>query len=98
MQEFIIFYIAQAGNTIDGGRGFIRTLAEKTPTYREDFITIAEQLEPKGEKRGYQLGRQDGVNEGLQQGEKVASRKIAKQLLANGAERSLIKCVSLNLI
>ncbi|HGJ5882402.1 Rpn family recombination-promoting nuclease/putative transposase, partial [Arsenophonus sp.] len=75
----LLYYIAQAGNTIDG-EGFIRTLAEKAPTYREDFMTIAEQLEAKGEARGiqqgiqqgkqegYQLGRQDGVNEGLQQG------------------------------
>nr|CBA74481.1 phage transcriptional regulator [Arsenophonus nasoniae] len=94
----LLYYIAQAGNTIDG-EGFIRTLAEKAPTYREDFMTIAEQLEAKGEARGiqlgkqegYQLGRQDGVNEGLQQGEKAASRKIAQQLLANGAERNLIK-------
>ncbi|BAN98028.1 hypothetical protein E05_32620 [Plautia stali symbiont] len=87
-------FIAQAGNTIDG-EGFIRALAEKAPTYREDFMTIAEQLEARGEARGiqlgkqegYQLGRQDGVNEG----EKNASRKIAQQLLANGAERNLIK-------
>uniref|UniRef100_A0A3B0M3L1 Transposase (putative) YhgA-like domain-containing protein n=1 Tax=Arsenophonus endosymbiont of Trialeurodes vaporariorum TaxID=235567 RepID=A0A3B0M3L1_9GAMM len=82
----LLYYIAKAGNTIDG-EGFIRTLTEKAPTYREDFMTIAEQLEAKGEKRGYQLGRQDGVNEG----EKNASRKIAQQLLANGAERNLIK-------
>ncbi|WP_238149516.1 hypothetical protein [Arsenophonus endosymbiont of Aleurodicus floccissimus] len=62
-------------------------------------MTIAEQLEAKGEARGiqlgkqegYQLGRQDRVNEGLQQGEKAASRKIAQQLLVNGAERNLIK-------
>lgn len=86
----LLYYIAQAGNTIDG-EGFIRTLAEKAPTYREDFMTIAEQLREKGKQEGYQLGRQDGVNEGLQQGEKVASRKIAQHLLANGAERNLIK-------
>ncbi|WP_291832119.1 hypothetical protein [Candidatus Symbiopectobacterium sp. PLON1] len=50
-------------------------------------MTIAEQLEARGEARGYQLGRRDGVNEG----EKNASRKIAQQLLANGAGRNLIK-------
>ncbi|HGJ5883036.1 Rpn family recombination-promoting nuclease/putative transposase, partial [Arsenophonus sp.] len=78
----LLYYIAKAGNTIDG-EGFIRTLAEKAPTYREDFMTIAEQLEAKGEARGeargYQLGQKD------------ASTKIARQLLANGAERNLIK-------
>ncbi|MFT8210892.1 MAG: Rpn family recombination-promoting nuclease/putative transposase [Symbiopectobacterium sp.] len=86
----LLYYIAQAGNTIDG-EGFIRTLAEKAPTYREDFMTIAEQLEAKGREKGkhegYQLGRQDGVNEGRQQ----ATRQLAKQLLANGVDRSVIK-------
>lgn len=94
----LLYYIAQVGNTIDGER-FIRTLAGKAPTYREDFMTIAEQLEAKGrtegiqhgiqqgKHEGYQLGRQDEVNKG----EKNASRKIAQQLLANGAERNLIK-------
>ncbi|HGJ5881783.1 Rpn family recombination-promoting nuclease/putative transposase [Arsenophonus sp.] len=74
----LLYYIAQAGNTIDG-EGFIRTLAEKAPTYREDFMTIAEQLEAKGEARGYQLGRQD------------ANKELAKQLLADGVERKNIK-------
>ncbi|WP_238149517.1 Rpn family recombination-promoting nuclease/putative transposase [Arsenophonus endosymbiont of Aleurodicus floccissimus] len=32
----LLYYIAKAGNTIDG-EGFIRTLAEKAPTYREGF-------------------------------------------------------------
>lgn len=94
----LLYYIAKAGNTIDGER-FIRTLAEKAPTYREDFMTIAEQLEAKGEKRGeargYQLGRQDGVNEGLQQGlekgRQEATRQLAKQLFANGVDRQIIK-------
>ncbi|WP_290607161.1 Rpn family recombination-promoting nuclease/putative transposase [Arsenophonus sp. ENCA] len=86
----LLYYIAKAGNTIDG-EGFIRTLAEKAPTYREDFMTIAEQLEAKGyqlgqqdgEQKGYQLGRQDGVKE--------ATRQLAKQLLSDGIARENIK-------
>ncbi len=82
----LLYYIAQVGNTIDG-EGFIRTLAEKAPTYREDFMTIAEQLEAKGEARGeargYQLGRQDGVKE--------ATRQLARQLLSDGVARENIK-------
>ncbi|BAE74010.1 hypothetical protein SGGMMB4_01700 [Sodalis glossinidius str. 'morsitans'] len=78
----LLYYIAQAGNTIDG-EGFIRTLAEKAPTYREDFMTIAEQLEAKGREKGkhegYQLGRQDAI------------RQLAKQLFANGVDRQIIK-------
>lgn len=90
----LLYYIAQAGNTIDG-EGFIRTLAEKAPTYREDFMTIAEQLEAKGEKRGeargYQLGRQDGINEGLGKGRQEAKHQLAKQLLLDGIERENVK-------
>ncbi|HGJ5884394.1 Rpn family recombination-promoting nuclease/putative transposase, partial [Arsenophonus sp.] len=86
----LLYYIAKAGNTIDG-EGFIRTLAEKAPTYREDFMTIAEQLEAKGREKGkhegYQLGRQDGVNEGKQE----ATRQLAKQLLSDGIARENIK-------
>lgn len=72
----LLYYIAQAGNTIDG-EGFIRTLAEKAPTYREDFMTIAEQLRQEGEKLGEQrgiekgihLGKQRGIEKGIQLGE-----------------------------
>lgn len=74
----LIQYLLLAGNTADGDV-FIRKLAEHAPSYREDFMTIAEQLEARGEARGYQLGQKD------------ASTKIAQQLLANGAERNLIK-------
>ncbi|PAV08366.1 ISNCY family transposase [Arsenophonus sp. ENCA] len=102
----LLYYIAQAGNTIDG-EGFIRILVEKAPTYREDFMTIAEQLKEKGkqegyqlgqqdgEQKGYQLGRQDGVNEGLQQGlekgRQETTRQLARQLFANGVDRQIIK-------
>ncbi|HGJ5883691.1 Rpn family recombination-promoting nuclease/putative transposase [Arsenophonus sp.] len=78
----LLYYIAKAGNTIDG-EGFIRTLAEKAPTYREDFMTIAEQLREKGKQEGYQLGRQDGVKE--------ATRQLARQLLSDGVARENIK-------
>lgn len=86
----LIQYLLLAGNTADGDV-FIRKLAEHAPSYREDFMTIAEQLEARGEARGYQLGQQDGEQKGYQLGQKDASTKIAQQLLANGAERNLIK-------
>ncbi|WGM09194.1 hypothetical protein [Arsenophonus nasoniae] len=54
-------------------------------------MTIAEQLEARGEARGIQLGKQEGYQLGQKDGEKSASHKIAKQLLINGAERNLIK-------
>ncbi|HGJ5863883.1 MAG TPA: Rpn family recombination-promoting nuclease/putative transposase [Arsenophonus nasoniae] len=86
----LLYYIAQAGNTIDG-EGFIRTLAEKAPTYREDFMTIAEQLEAKGRTEGIQLGKQEGYQLGRQDGVKEANRQLAKQLLSDGVARENIK-------
>ncbi|HGJ5856535.1 Rpn family recombination-promoting nuclease/putative transposase [Arsenophonus nasoniae] len=90
----LLYYIAKAGNTIDG-EGFIRTLAEKAPTYREDFMTIAEQLEAKGEARGeargIQLGKQEGYQLGRQDGVKEATRQLARQLLSDGVARENIK-------
>ncbi|WP_174888534.1 hypothetical protein [Candidatus Hamiltonella defensa] len=82
----LLYYIAQAGNTIDG-EGFIRTLAEKAPTYREDFMTIAEQLEAKGEARGIQQGKQ----EGYQLGRQDANKELAQQLLSDGIDRTNVK-------
>lgn len=58
-------------------------IAGKATDYREDVMTIAEQLEAKGEARGYQLGRQDGVKE--------ANLQLAKQLLSDGVARENIK-------
>lgn len=44
----LLYYLAEAGNTVEGKK-FIRALAEKTPCYREDAMTIAEQLRQEGE-------------------------------------------------
>lgn len=90
----LMYYIFERGNTSAPGQ-FLHDIANQTQDYREDVMTIAEQLrqegKQEGKQEGYQLGRQDGINEGMQQGEKAASRKIAQQLLASGAERNLIK-------
>lgn len=82
----LLYYLAEAGNTVEGEK-FIRALAEKTPRYREDAMTIAEQLEAKGIEKGIVLGRQ----EGRQEGEHSASLKIARQLIANGVDRAIVK-------
>ncbi|WP_291971444.1 Rpn family recombination-promoting nuclease/putative transposase [Candidatus Symbiopectobacterium sp.] len=94
----LIYYIAEWGNTSDEEQ-FLQYIAATAIDYREDIMTIAEQLEAKGiqkgKQEGYQLGRQDGVHEGVQlgrqEGEHSASLKIARQLIANGVERTLVK-------
>lgn len=86
----LMYYIFERGNTSSPGQ-FLHDIATQTQDYREDVMTIAEQLRQEGEQKGYQLGRQDGVNEGMQQGKQEATRQLAKQLLADGVGRSSVK-------
>ncbi|BAE74926.1 hypothetical protein SGGMMB4_03845 [Sodalis glossinidius str. 'morsitans'] len=84
----LLYYLAEAGNTAEGEK-FIRALAEKTPRYREEAMTIAEQLEAKGIEKGILLGRQEG--------EHSASLKIARQMLTRGIPRDTVKaCTGLS--
>lgn len=86
----LMYYILERGNTSNAEQ-FLQGIATQTTDYREDVMTIAEQLRQEGRQEGIQLGEQKGRQEGLQEGEKRASIKIAQQLLANGAERNLVK-------
>ncbi|WP_243466237.1 hypothetical protein [Sodalis glossinidius] len=81
-----MYYIAERGNTSDESQ-FLQHIATKATDYREDIMTIAEQLEAKG----IQLGEQKGRQEGLQEGEKLASLKIARHMLDSGLTRTAVK-------
>ncbi|MFT4465089.1 MAG: Rpn family recombination-promoting nuclease/putative transposase [Sodalis sp. (in: enterobacteria)] len=82
----LLTYLAEAGNAAEGEK-FILALAEQTPRYREDIMTIAEQLEAKG----IQKGRMEGIQIGEQKGREESARSIARQLLANGVDRAIVK-------
>lgn len=86
----LLCYLSLTDNTTDVEE-FICALANQAPHYREDLMTIVEQLREIGRKEGlqegYQLGRQDGVNEGRQE----ATRQLARQLLSDGVARENIK-------
>lgn len=91
----LIYYLAEAGNTVDA-EAFIRQLAQQAPPhYREGMMTIAEQLEAKGLQKGRQEGLQEGLQKGLQEGilkgEKKASLKIAQHMLSSGIAREAVK-------
>ncbi len=75
----LMYYIVGRGESSDT-RQFLHTIAAQTQDYQEDVMTIAEQLRQEGEQRGILKGRQEG--------EHSASLKIARQLLANGVERT----------
>uniref|UniRef100_T1H9H7 Transposase_31 domain-containing protein n=2 Tax=cellular organisms TaxID=131567 RepID=T1H9H7_RHOPR len=82
----LMYYILERGNTSNAEQ-FLQGIATKTTDYREDVMTITEQLEAKGEQRGIEKG----ILLGRQEGEHSASLNIARQLFANGVERTLVK-------
>lgn len=84
----LMYYIAERGNTSDESQ-FLHHIATKATDYREDIMTIAEQLEAKGIQKGIQLGEQEGRQE--------SARSIARQMLARGMEHDVVKvCTGLS--
>lgn len=93
----LINYLIQAGET-DDAEAFVRQLAQRVPQHGDTLMTIAQQLEQKGIEKGLERGRVEGRQEGIQlgeqrgieKGERVASLKIARTMLANGLDRSTV--------
>ncbi|WP_174889418.1 Rpn family recombination-promoting nuclease/putative transposase [Candidatus Williamhamiltonella defendens] len=74
----LICYIVERGNTSDA-KQFLYQIAEKATDYREGVMTIAEQLRQEGEKQGIEKGRHE------------AKIDMARQFLANGVDRAIVK-------
>ncbi len=74
----LMYYIVGRGETSDT-KQFLHTIAAQTQDYREDVMTIAEQLRQEGEQKGRQEGRQE------------TRIQIARQLLANGVDRAVVR-------
>ncbi|MFT4463986.1 MAG: Rpn family recombination-promoting nuclease/putative transposase [Sodalis sp. (in: enterobacteria)] len=70
----LMYYIVERGNTSDAEQ-FLHDIAAQIANYREDIMTIAEQLRLKGRQEGRQETR----------------IQIARQLLANGVDREVVK-------
>ncbi len=98
----LICYIVERGNTSDA-KQFLHQIAEKATDYREVVMTIAEQLRQEGiiqgREEGIHLGEQRGIEKGIHLGEQRGIEKgrqesaitIARQLLANGVDRAIVK-------
>ena len=67
----LLYYISQEGES-KNFEEFYSSLAEALPNYREDIMTLAQQLEQKGLKKG------------LEEGEHRKAVAIAKNLLNDG--------------
>lgn len=74
-------YVLQVGDTAVPG-AFIRELAKRAPQHEEVLMTIAQKLEQQGIEKGRVEGRQEG--------ERAATLKIARSMLTNGLDRTLV--------
>ncbi|MEA9390003.1 Rpn family recombination-promoting nuclease/putative transposase [Acerihabitans sp. TG2] len=86
----LLHYLAQEANTLDS-EAFFRNLGQKTTGYKEEIMTIAEQLEQKGRSIGLREGRKEGRQEGLQEGLQEGRRDIARNMLALGLGRAMVE-------
>ncbi|WP_334472328.1 Rpn family recombination-promoting nuclease/putative transposase [Arsenophonus sp. PmNCSU2021_1] len=78
-------YLIQEGNTTKPME-FINEIAKQSEKHEGAFMTIAQQIEEIGIKKGIQQGK----IEGIQEGEKQASMKIARQMLESGMDRQSV--------
>jgi predicted transposase/invertase (TIGR01784 family) len=78
-------YLMQEGNALDSKK-FILNLGKNTPRYREDLMTIAEQLRQEGIQKGMYKGLQEGMHRGRQE----ERSEIALNLLSIGIDHAAI--------
>jgi predicted transposase/invertase (TIGR01784 family) len=82
-------YLMQEGNALDSKK-FILNLGKNTPRYREDLMTIAEQLRQEGIQKGIQKGMYKGMQEGMHRGRQEERSEIALNLLSIGIDHAAI--------
>ncbi|HGJ5877761.1 MAG TPA: Rpn family recombination-promoting nuclease/putative transposase [Arsenophonus nasoniae] len=75
-------YLIQEGNT-KKPMEFITEIAKQSEKHEEALMTIAQQIEEIGIKKGLQ--------QGMQQGKMAEKKEIARQLLKKGVEKEIIK-------
>lgn len=75
----LLRYIVQEGECSDYDM-FFQTLAQQTQRYRENVMTIAQQLRQEGMQKGRQEGMQEGRQEGRQEGERVGWEQARKAM------------------
>ncbi|PLP09938.1 Rpn family recombination-promoting nuclease/putative transposase [Klebsiella pneumoniae] len=91
----LLHYLLQAGNAADPV-AFLRHLAQNVPRrpHKETLMNIAQFLEQRGHqqglKQGLEQGLQQGIEKGIEQGEQQTAERIARAMLANGLDLSLV--------
>jgi len=98
----LINYMLQAGET-PNVKGFIHELARQMPQHKDELMTMAKRLEQIGREQGLKKGMAEGMaqgmvqgiekgrEQGVQLGEREASAKIARNMLAKGFEIAAVR-------
>ena len=87
----LLHYLLQAGNAADPV-AFLRHLAQNVPRrpHKETLMNIAQFLEQRGHQQGLKQGLEQGLQQGIEQGEQQTAERIARAMLANGLDLSLV--------
>jgi predicted transposase/invertase (TIGR01784 family) len=83
-------YLLSRGNTPAPG-AFLRRLAHRSPQHKETLMTIAEQLEELGRRKGFRQGRHEGRTEGREEGQKAEALRIACEMLRSGMDKAVVQ-------
>ena len=73
-------------------RLLLRHLAQNVPRrpHKETLMNIAQFLEQRGHQQGLKQGLEQGLQQGIEQGEQQTAERIARAMLANGLDLSLV--------
>ncbi|MCV5491235.1 ISNCY family transposase, partial [Escherichia coli] len=58
--------------------------------HKETLMNIAQFLEQRGHQQGLKQGLEQGLQQGIEQGEQQTAERIARAMLANGLDLSLV--------
>ncbi|MCL2896188.1 Rpn family recombination-promoting nuclease/putative transposase [Brenneria tiliae] len=93
LRKALLVYIIKSGNTRSVPH-FTQVLTETLPQHREEIMTIAQQLEQIGFKKGMQQGMEKGIEKGMEKGIKTSTRQIARQLLLKGMDKETVQQIT----
>ncbi|MBK0030914.1 Rpn family recombination-promoting nuclease/putative transposase [Erwinia sp. S43] len=85
----LVNYLVQTGEAPDAS-AFVRELAQRMPQHKDGLMTIAQQLEQIGVKKGILLGEEQGVIKGKRE----AALTIARSLLIRGMDADSVLAVT----
>ncbi|MBK0002650.1 Rpn family recombination-promoting nuclease/putative transposase [Erwinia sp. S38] len=93
----LINYLVQTGEAPDAS-AFVRKLAQRMPQHKDGLMTIAQQLEQIGVKKGIKKGLKKGIllgeEQGVIKGKREAALTIARSLLTRGMDADSVLAVT----